>query len=82
MGKTDAEAEALWLPEAKSWLVEEESDIGKDWKQKKKQAAEDEMIRQCHWLNGIEFEQTPEDSGEQRSLVCCSPWVCKDSDMT
>ena len=25
-------------------------------------------------LNGQEFEQTLEDSGGQRSLVCCSSW--------
>ena len=34
----------------------------------------DEMARYCHQLNGCEFEQTPEDSEGQGSLVCCSPW--------
>ena len=29
-----------------------------------------------------EFEQTRGDSGGQRSLVCCSPWGHKESDMT
>ena len=29
-----------------------------------------------------EFEQTLKDSEEQGSLVCCSPWVCKESDIT
>ena len=38
-------------------------------KQKKKGAAEDEMVRQHHPLNGHEFEQTLEDSGGQRSLA-------------
>ena len=33
-----------------------------------------------HWLNGHEFEQTPEDSKEQGSLMCCSPWGHKVSD--
>ena len=33
-------------------------------------------------LNGYEFEQTLGDSGEQRSLACCSPWGRKESDMT
>ena len=28
------------------------------------------------------FEQTPGDSGRQRSLACCSPWGCKESDTT
>ena len=32
------------------------------------------MIGWHHQLNGREFEQTPEDSGEQGSLACCSPW--------
>ena len=36
---------------------------------KKKGAAEDEMVRQHHPLNGHEFEQTLEDSGGQRSLA-------------
>ena len=31
-------------------------------------AAEDEMVRQHHWLNG-EFEQIPGDSGGQRRLA-------------
>ena len=35
---------------------------------------EDEMVRKHHRLSGCEFEQTPGDSGGQRSLVCCSPW--------
>ena len=39
----------------------------------------DEMISQHHRLNGHEFEQTPEDSGEKGSLVCCSQ---KESDTT
>jgi len=42
---------------------------------------EDEMIGWHHRLNGHEFEQTPGDGEGQRSLVCCSPWGCKESDM-
>ena len=33
-------------------------------------------------LNGHEFEQTPGDSGGQRSLVCCSPCGHKELDTT
>ena len=29
-----------------------------------------------------EFEQTPGDSEQQESLVCCSSWGCKESDTT
>ena len=33
-------------------------------------------------LSPIKVEQAPEDSEEQGSLVCCSPWGRKESDMT
>ena len=57
--KTDVEAEApiLWPPDAKN-LLRKDPDAGKDWRQKEKGAAEDEMVRQPHQLNGHEFEQT------------------------
>ena len=46
-GRTDAEAEApvLWPPDAKSWHIGKDPDAGKDWGQKEKGAAEEEMIR-------------------------------------
>ena len=40
------------------------------------------MVGWHHWLNGLEFEQTPGDSEGQGSLICCSVWGCKDSDTT
>ena len=40
------------------------------------------MVRWHHQLNGHEFEQTPGDGEEKGGLVCCSPWGCKESDMT
>ena len=39
---------------------------------------EDEMVGWHHQLNGREFEQTPGDSGRQRSLRGCSPWGHKE----
>ena len=33
-------------------------------------------------INGHGSEQTPGDGEEQGSLVCCSPWGHKESDMT
>ena len=42
----------------------------------------DEMVGLHHWLNGYEFEQTLRDSDGQGSLTCCSPWDCKELDMT
>ena len=55
---------------------------GKDWQQKEKGTAKDEMVRQHHRLNGREFEQTPGDSGGQRRLASCSPQGHKASDIT
>ena len=43
---------------------------------------EDEMVGWYHRLSGCEFEQTQGDSEGQGSLVCCSPWGRKESDMT
>ena len=56
-------------------------DAGKDGRQKKG-AAEDEMVRQHHQLNGCEFEQTLRDSEGQGGLACCSPWGHKELDTT
>ena len=40
------------------------------------------MIRWNHGLNGHEFEQAPGVGDGQGTLVCCSPWGLKESDMT
>ena len=47
IGRTDAEAEAPipWLPDAKSGLIGKDPGAGKDWRQKEKVEAEDEMVR-------------------------------------
>ena len=47
-----------------------------------KGVTEDEMVVWHHQLNEHEFEQTLGDGEGQRSLVCCSPWGHKESDMT
>ena len=44
--------------------------------------AEDEMVGWHQRLNGHESEQAPGDGEGQRSLACCSPWGCKESDRT
>ena len=44
-------------------------------------AAEDEMVGWHHRLNGHESEQTLKFSEAQGSLVCCSPWDRRESDM-
>ena len=83
-GRPDAEAETpiLWLPDVKSQLIKKDPDAGKDWGQEEKGVTEDEMVEWHHWLNGQEFEQAPGDSEAQGSLICCSPWGCKQLDMT
>ena len=40
------------------------------------------MVGWHHQLNEHEFELTPGDGEGQGSLVYCSPWGCKESDMT
>ena len=84
IGRTDAEAEApiLWPPDAKSWLVRKDPDAGKDWRQEEKGATENEMVGWHHRLNGHEVEQAPGVGEGQGSLVCCSPWGCKESNTT
>ena len=42
----------------------------------------DEMAGLHHPLNGHEFEQAPGVGDGQGSLARCSPWGCKESDMT
>ena len=65
----------------KSQLIWKDPDAGKDWRQKEKGAAEDEMFRQHHRLDGREFEQTPGDSEGQGRLACWSPSGSKKLDM-
>ena len=54
IGKTDAEAETpiLWPPDAKSWLIGKDPDVGKDWGQEEKGLTEHEMVGWHHRLNG------------------------------
>ena len=40
------------------------------------------MVGWPHRLNGYEFEKILGVSEGQGSLVCCSPWVCKETDTT
>ena len=84
IGRTDVEAEApiLWPPDVKKWLVGKDPDAGKDREQEVEGMTEDKMVGWHHWLSGHEFEQTQGGTEEQGSLMCCSPWCCKESSMT
>ena len=57
-GRTDVEAETLilWPLHVKNWLIENDPNSGKDWRQEVKGTTEDEMVGWHHWLDGHEFE--------------------------
>ena len=66
----------------KSRLTGKDPDAGKDCRQEGKGTREDEIVGWHHQLSGHEFEQALADGEGQESLVCCSPWGCKELDMT
>ena len=80
IGRTDAEAEApiLWPPDAKDWLT------GKNLERLKageggNRGWDGWMVSQTWWTwvwvnSGV--------GDGQGGLVCCSPWDCKELDMT
>ena len=72
----------LWPHDVKSQLIGKYHDVGRDWRQEKKEKTEDEMVGWHHWFNGHEFEQNLGDGRRQGSLVCCSPWGQKELDTT
>ena len=55
--------------------------LGGDWQQEEKGTSEDEMAGWHHQLDGHEFEQAPGVGDVLGSLVCCSLWCPKESDM-
>ena len=72
--RTGAEAEGLilWLTDVKSQLSGKEPNVGQDWRQKEKGAAEDEMVRQHHWINGYQFVSVHSLS---RIWLSVTPWT-------
>ena len=58
IGRTDVEAETpiFWPPDAMSWLIWKDPDVGKDWRQEEKGTTEDEMVGWHHRLSRHEFE--------------------------
>ena len=68
IGRTDDEIETpiFWPPDAKSWLIGNDPDPGKYWKQKDKGMAESKMVGWHQWVNGPEFARTPGDSEGQK----------------
>ena len=83
IGRIDAEAEEpiLWPPDAKYWLT------GKRpwcWERLKSGEADnrewDSWMANLTWWTWV-WPAVGADNG-QGSLVCCSPWDCKESDTT
>ena len=66
----------------KCWLIRKDPDPGKDRRWEEKVMTEYEIVGWHYWLNKHEFEQAPGDGEGHRSLVCCSPWGCEESDTT
>ena len=77
-----AEPSILWPTNAKTQLIGNDPDAGKDWGQEERRATEYEMVGWHHQLNEHEFGQTPGDTEGQGSLACCPSWVSKKSDTT
>ena len=48
----------------------------------RRRGQEDEMVGWHHQLSGLEFEQAPGIGDGQGGLACCSPWGCRELDMT
>ena len=75
IGRTDAETPKFWPLDAKSRLIRKDPDTGTDWRQEKGMT-EDEMVGWYYQFNVL-WEMM-----KDWSLVCCSPWGCKESDTT
>ena len=69
-------------PDTKNWLTGKDPDAGKDWRQEEKGATEDETVGWHHRLNDMSFSKLLGVGDGQGSLVCCSPWGLKESDIT
>ena len=65
--------------DVESWVIRKDPDAGKDWRQVEKQTAKEGIT---NGLKGHEFQQSLGDDEGQGSLVCCTPWGHKESDMT
>ena len=81
--RTDAKAEALilWPPDEKSWLIGKDPEAGKDWGRRRRGQ------QRTRWLDGITDSMDMNlrklrEMVKQGSLMCCSQWGCKESDMT
>ena len=84
IGRTDVEGETLILRlhDTKKWLIRNDPDAGKDWRQEEKGMTEDEVTGWHLWLSGHGFGWTLGVGDGQGGLACCGSWGRKESDMT
>ena len=77
IGRNDAEAETpiLWPPGAKSWLIWNDPDAGRDWRQERKGTTKDEMFGWHHQLSRHEFEQALGVGDGQEILASLTQWT-------
>ena len=64
----------LWPPHAKSWLIGNDSDAGRDWGREEKGMTEDEIAGWHHRLDGRESEWIPEVGDGQGGRAWCNSW--------
>ena len=82
IGRTDAEAAIFWPPDEKNWL------IGKTLMLGKIEGKGRRGWQRMRWLDGItdsmdmSLSKLWEIVMPGDSLACCSPWGCKESDVT
>ena len=83
IGRIDAEAEMsiFWPPSAKTLEKTHWKRLWY-WQRLKAGGEGDEIIEWHHWLDGHEFEQALGVGDGHGGLPSCSPWGCKESDMT
>ena len=83
-GRTDAEDKTpvFWSSHVNRQLIGKVLDAGKDQAQKEKRASGDDMAGWHRRCNEHELGQTPGNGEGQGGLACCSPWDCKELDMT
>jgi len=77
MNDAKAETQVLWQPHAKSWLIEKDSDAGRDWGQEEKGTTEDEMAGWHHRLDGHESVWTPGVGDDREAWHAASHGVAK-----
>ena len=83
-GRNDGKAETpvLWPPHAKSLLIGQDSDAGRDWGQ------EEKGTTGIRWLDGItdsmdmSLSELREMVMDRKALACCDSWGRKESDST